>query len=202
MARASRPRRRVWRARRHFCSARKTLAAFCLSLPARNEQGEWERREIDKKRLLSPALSSFFEEERERKCSGAVKANRLPNTTGETPAPLPAGSWRASFRFLRKHWDNEPRRWVRRRDSVLDCGSPLPLLRPQSRSKSARGLAQSKNLAARWLVMKSPDAIFAAHRDHEPATGPRSTQQRRMGRKISCRSGRRIVRYAMNDFAR
>ena len=46
--------------------------------------------------------------------------------------------------LLRMHWDHEPRRWVRRRDSVLDCGSPLPLLRPRSRSKSARGLAQSK----------------------------------------------------------
>jgi hypothetical protein len=39
--------------------------------------------EIDKKRLLSPALSSFFEEERERKCGGALKANLLENTTGQ-----------------------------------------------------------------------------------------------------------------------
>ena len=42
---------------------------------------EPERGEIDKKRLLSPALSSFFEEERERKCGCALKANLLPNTT-------------------------------------------------------------------------------------------------------------------------
>src|SRR6266545_396463 len=46
--------------------------------------------------------------------------------------------------FFRMHWDHEPRRWVHRRESVLDCGSPLPLLRLQTRSKSARGLAQSK----------------------------------------------------------
>ena len=42
---------------------------------------ESERGGIDKKRLLSPALSSFFEEERERKCGCALKANLLPNTT-------------------------------------------------------------------------------------------------------------------------
>jgi len=47
---------------------------------------EPERGEIDKKRLLSPALSSFFEEERERKCGCALKANLPPNTTGRRPA--------------------------------------------------------------------------------------------------------------------
>ena len=52
---------------------------------------ESERGGIDKKRLLSPALSSFFEEERERKCGCALKANLLPNTTGLRPAgALPA----------------------------------------------------------------------------------------------------------------
>jgi len=35
---------------------------------------ELERGEIHKKRLLSPALSSFFEEERERKRGCALKA--------------------------------------------------------------------------------------------------------------------------------
>jgi len=43
---------------------------------------EPERGEINKTRLLSPALSSFFEEERERKCGCAHKANLLPNTAG------------------------------------------------------------------------------------------------------------------------
>jgi len=40
-----------------------------LSLSPREERAgrESERGEIDKKRLLSPALSSFFVEERERK---------------------------------------------------------------------------------------------------------------------------------------
>src|SRR6266545_5197381 len=48
------------------------------------------------------------------------------------------------FLYLCMHWDRESGRWVRRRDSVLDCGSPLPLLRLHTKSKSARGLAQSK----------------------------------------------------------
>ena len=44
-----------------LCSARRTLAAFWLSLPARHERGESRREgEIDKKRLLSPALSSLL----------------------------------------------------------------------------------------------------------------------------------------------
>jgi len=47
---------------------------------------EPERGVIDKKRLLSPALSSLFEEERERKCGCALKANLLPNTTDWKPA--------------------------------------------------------------------------------------------------------------------
>ena len=42
---------------------------------------EPERGEIDKKRLLSPALSSFFEEERERKCGSTLKANLLQSAT-------------------------------------------------------------------------------------------------------------------------
>jgi len=41
---------------------------------------ESERGETDKKRLLSPALSSFFEEERESKFGCALKVNLLPNT--------------------------------------------------------------------------------------------------------------------------
>src|SRR6266496_1714399 len=45
------------------------------------ERGETEH-------LLSPALSSFFEEERERKRGCALKANLLPNTTGHRPALL------------------------------------------------------------------------------------------------------------------
>src|SRR6266511_3637282 len=58
--------------------------------------------------------------------------------------------------FLTAHWDHEPRGCVRRRDSVLDCGSPLPLLHPQTRSKSARGLAQSKT----WRAMENAPFAF------------------------------------------
>src|SRR6266542_354513 len=55
-----------------------------------------------------------------------------------------AGSWRAPFRFCACIGTmNRGGRCVGR-DSVLYCGSPLPLLRPQTTSKSARGLAQSK----------------------------------------------------------
>src|SRR5213079_3330173 len=44
----------------------------------------------------------------------------------------------------RMHGDHEPRLKGRCRASVLDCGSPLPLLRPRAGCESARGLAQSK----------------------------------------------------------
>jgi len=44
-----------------LCSARKTPAAFCLSLLAKNERGEsWREGKFDKMCLLSPALSSFL----------------------------------------------------------------------------------------------------------------------------------------------
>src|SRR5439155_12788916 len=46
--------------------------------------------------------------------------------------------------LLRLHWDHEPRPGGRWSASVLDCGSPLPLLRPCTRFESARGLAHSK----------------------------------------------------------
>src|SRR5438874_5394142 len=51
-----------------------------------------ERGETDEKHLLSPALSSFFEEERERKRGCALKANLLPNTTGLRSLRLAAAS--------------------------------------------------------------------------------------------------------------
>jgi len=59
-----------------------------LSLSPREERAgrESERGEIDKKRLLSPALSSFFVEERERKRGWQLNANLLPNRTGRRPA--------------------------------------------------------------------------------------------------------------------
>src|SRR5881394_3417386 len=53
---------------------------------------EPERGETDKKRLLSPALSSFFEEERERKCASALITNPLPNTTAHRVRAPVAGN--------------------------------------------------------------------------------------------------------------
>ena len=65
----------------------------------------------------------------------------------------------------RMHWDHEPRRDRRRRASVLDCGSPLPLLRPRTRAESARGLAHSKTwrYGGRFMERKFP-VCFAAGR--------------------------------------
>src|SRR6185503_7280170 len=63
-------------------------ACGVLSLsPCEERAGrEPERGEIDKKRLLSPALSSFCVEERESKYGCALKAIQLPNTNGRRPA--------------------------------------------------------------------------------------------------------------------
>jgi len=58
----------------------------CGNLPLSLRGTSEERGEINKKRLLSPALSSFIEEERERKCGCALKAKLFPNTNGHRPA--------------------------------------------------------------------------------------------------------------------
>src|SRR5438876_12240896 len=68
------------------------------SLPARNERGEsWREGKLTKNGLLSPALSSFFGEEREKGIAAAVQANYLPNTIGWKPAIQqvwkPATAW-------------------------------------------------------------------------------------------------------------
>jgi hypothetical protein len=46
--------------------------------------------------------------------------------------------------LFRTRWDHEPGRRVRRRESVLKCGSPLLLSSALDALESARGLAQSK----------------------------------------------------------
>jgi len=53
------------------------------SLPARNERGEsWREGKLTKNGPLSPALSSFFGEEREKGSAAALQANYLPNSIG------------------------------------------------------------------------------------------------------------------------
>jgi len=76
----------------------KNAEGFFPSLPARNERGEsWREGKLTKNGLLSPALSSFFGEEREKGIAAAVQANYLPNTIGWKPAIQqvwkPATAW-------------------------------------------------------------------------------------------------------------
>src|SRR6266516_1211425 len=63
------------------------------------------------------------------------------------------------FSLARMHWDHEPRRGGRRRASVLDCGSPLPLLRLRTRSESARGQAHSKTWRYGGRFMESVNLL-------------------------------------------
>src|SRR5438552_11964278 len=59
------------------------------SLPLRNERGEsWREGKLMKNGLLSPTLSSFFGEEREKRIAAAVQASYLPNRIGDPPAPV------------------------------------------------------------------------------------------------------------------
>src|SRR5437867_7569480 len=74
--------------------------------------------------------------------------------------------------LLRTHWDHEPRRGRRWRASVLDCGSPLPLLRPRTRVESARGLAHSKTWRYGGRFMQSLFLLLRMHWDHEPTPSP------------------------------
>jgi len=61
------------------------------SLPLRNERGEsWRQGKLIKNDLLSPTLSSFFGEEREKGSAAALQANYLSNRNGVSPAGHPA----------------------------------------------------------------------------------------------------------------
>src|SRR5207244_3805519 len=68
--------------------------------------------------------------------------------------------------------DHELRRVGPRRASVLDCGSPLPVLRPRTRSESARGLAQSKTWRRGARYMERLLSLLRRHWDHEPTPDP------------------------------
>ena len=60
-----------WQVKNQLCSARKTLAAFCLSLPARNERGESWREGKLKKSTSSPRPSPPFLRRRGRESAVA-----------------------------------------------------------------------------------------------------------------------------------
>src|SRR2546430_16234841 len=67
--------------RRPIVFGMKNAEGVFPSLPARNERGEsWREGKLMKNGLLSPALSSFFGEEREKGSAAARQANYLPNT--------------------------------------------------------------------------------------------------------------------------
>src|SRR5439155_3718996 len=88
-----------------LCSARKRSRRFASLSPREERAGrESERGVIDKKRLLSPALSSFFVEERERRRCCALKANLLPKTTDI----LVCGFGRLSSRPSLTHFQSRP----------------------------------------------------------------------------------------------
>jgi len=61
------------------------------------------------------------------------------------------------------HWDHEPRPGGRWSASVLDCGSPLPLLGPCTRFESARGLAHSKTWRRGVRFMKRGTELAGGH---------------------------------------
>src|SRR5881396_3746996 len=95
------------------------------------------------------------------------------------PTPNPSQEGLGVGRFMesllslsRMHWDHEPQRGGRWRASVLDCGSPLPLLRPRTRSESARGLAHSKTWRYGGRFMESRLSLLRMHWDHEPTPNP------------------------------
>src|SRR6266536_1631947 len=62
----------------------------------------------------------------------------------EEPVIIQPDSWRAPFRFSACIETMNPPRAVACRDSVVECGSPLPLFLACTGGESARGLAQSK----------------------------------------------------------
>ena len=79
-----------------------------------------------------------------RQTRGGDGALTVPNSASSEPKRSRVSLALALLSLLRMNCDHESRLNGRCRASVLDCGSPLPLLRPRAGCESARGLAQSK----------------------------------------------------------
>ena len=94
--------------RRPIVFGMKNAEGVFPSLPARNERGEsWREGKVTINGLLSPALSSFFEEEREKGSGAALQANYLPNSIGRRPALYFGLAASYSSVFIRVHpWFN------------------------------------------------------------------------------------------------
>src|SRR5206468_11592408 len=93
------------------------------------------------------------------------------------PAPILGGSEVGRFMesllgLMITHWDHEPRPGGRWSASVLDCGSPLPLLRPCTRFESARGLAHSKTWRRGVRFMESLLSLLRMNWNHKPTPDP------------------------------
>jgi hypothetical protein len=129
-------------------------ASGILPLSPREERAgrEPERGEIDMKRLLSPALSSYFEEERERKRGCALEANLLPNRIGHRAAFLWLRLGRAALyrRFLTCNVppaSNIPPIANRRYSRFKIC-APLNTYRLEERDGEKRDVLRGRPLGA------------------------------------------------------
>jgi hypothetical protein len=89
----------------------------------------------------------FHSPAHEPACGRVVLLHR-PNIRAELQLN-PNGFIGSLLSLFRTHWDHEPGRIGRSRDSVLDCGSLLPLSMSAEMYQSARGLAQSKT----WRIL-------------------------------------------------
>src|SRR5947207_13400617 len=74
--------------------------------------------------------------------------------------------------LLRMPWDHAPRPGGCWCAGVLDCGSPLPLLRPRTSAESASGLAHSNTWQYGARFIESLLWLARVHRDNEPTPDP------------------------------
>src|SRR6185503_8924932 len=149
---------------------------------------EPERGGIDKSRLLSPALSSFFEEERERKCGCALKPNLLPNTTDFQSAVSP--NW------IRQTLASVPR--VARSQHLAECNSAIPrsaamLLPKRTATVVEDPAAACRKGAVLRLVLRTPRseqssllATILGETDRVPLCDTPTASLRLGGRHLLC----------------